>query len=629
MKGSYCQLDDPISGEDASGTEDDDQQEAVSKPGASLPTKRVLRSHLSTTKAHSQEERRKGRGRELLRTNYEVDHFVSPTESTLRSVLDDFCEESATNTKLIDALMHKFDCQKDNLMDEVGSIQTSQCVLDRENQKLAAEKKQLERKLKDSIQSTMLPMIQTSIETLVKAADKVSLSSVERLQLAALTSEGWKNDEKNLSKIAIAITNQKGLLDKKHEAFAKLVGELQKMMEQHVKSIPLQIDHDITDQLLNQETENSKIGRGDSGKEAIGLKQFIQRVMEFVEPSVDFLRYYRFKKICLCYHYGIPEFEKCRGVALYQIYQVWIRATAEDREFIAFALLYGDLKVEDLSLANRLLGNLPGWALQFQCTYLEGLDIHLSSLAIGDIEIDTSSPSEFIPISSTVNFNSLVQKRKSLILLESKVILDTLKSRLEMFQGQSFPTVFDRIQQIGGESGFSLEKLERGVIAAARVQKLFDQGQDFMLGDEFRQYACPTPMLDREYTFVANMVEQKQLFNPLLVTPEYSPPRLDEDLKCVASDTGMTYLIQSPLQQPLDSDQHQETSSDDSPEALGEDDTDLIQVETIEDSPEPVTGPSYQKRKKLKSHPPGFGQKYLPSKKKIRRPLPVLSKSKT
>lgn len=266
--------------------------------------------------------------------------------------------------------------------------------------------------------------------------------------------------------------------------------------------------------------------------EAERLKSFTEHLIEFVVPSVDFLSYYRFKKTTICHHHQLPaEFEPRRGVYLQQIYSVWEDATSDTREFLAFALMYGDLKVENLSLANRLSGNLPGWATQFQFTYLDQLNSYLSNLVTGDIEIDTNPTTDFLPATADINLSSLVQNRKSLILMESTAILDALKSRLETFQNQSLPTIFDRLQHIGGGSSFSLEKLERAIVATARVHKLFREGQDFTLEEEVCQYVCPTKMLVRESTFIANLVEQNQLFDPLLVTPEYSPPRQNEMLQ--------------------------------------------------------------------------------------------------
>lgn len=101
---------------------------------------------------------------------------------------------------------------------------------------------------------------------------------------------------------------------------------------------------------------------------------------------------------------------------------------------------------------------------------MDQLNGYLSNLLAGNVEIDTSQAVVLRRATADVDWSTLVQECKSLVLLESTAIMDTLKSRLEMFRAQPLPTIFDRIQQIGGESGFSLEKLERAIVAAARVQ---------------------------------------------------------------------------------------------------------------------------------------------------------------
>lgn len=59
---------------------------------------------------------------------------------------------------------------------------------------------------------------------------------VEKLQLAALLSEGWKTDPKSLTKVTSTITNQKALLDKKYEILVKANTDLMAYTKQQLQA---------------------------------------------------------------------------------------------------------------------------------------------------------------------------------------------------------------------------------------------------------------------------------------------------------------------------------------------------------------------------------------------------------
>lgn len=110
-------------------------------------------------------------------------------------------------------------------------------------------------------------------------------------------------------------------------------------------------------------------------------------------------------------------------------------------------------------------------------------------------------------------------------------------------------------------------------------------------------------MLEREYTFVPSMVAKGQLFDPLLITPTYSPPRPNEVLHFSDSDDFVISTSTNQLLEPIVDFGVDEIAVDSGAtenEDLG---TEVTPVATLDAILEPVSSSGIPKRHLIQLHP--------------------------
>lgn len=100
----------------------------------------------------------------------ESDDSSCPLEKQLQNTVDDFCRANAINARLIEELQNKFKCAGETLLMKIDDLFVSSIDMEKERKQWRTEKRVLEKTLRESLSSSLLPTVQQTIESLANTA---------------------------------------------------------------------------------------------------------------------------------------------------------------------------------------------------------------------------------------------------------------------------------------------------------------------------------------------------------------------------------------------------------------------------------------------------------------------------
>lgn len=439
------------------------------------------------------------------------DDEVCPLGNKLRMAVDEFCQANGANARVLKDLAAPIGCEERLVLEKVTALHQQVPLLQIKMEKAQKDASELRVRMKEQTNSATLEKLTTRMEALQWEILKLQFSDADRLKLSALESEGWKHSGKDLTKVGVAVKNMKGLLSKTYQDFCQLLIEVNNRLAS-VEPSTLTSDTVLTGVLTDPE-QAAVSSTFMSSTQYQKMQLYLETLADLFAVPLDFWQFVKLQKATLVYELDILNFNPQQGFSLEDITRLWNRNNNQSKEYLAFALVSGDLKVRNTVKIISTLGNVIAWATKFMLRYMEELTATRSATSCVLKEVDHSDPASWSVISLDPHFtlNRIDLKRRNLLNRESAEMIREFQRKLGTLADGTISDVMGVTQR---PCSIEIAQIHRAIAVSSQVNEALQNNLELQFDLDLRRSCFPSEMTTEDRRFVTHLLQQDCLFKP-------------------------------------------------------------------------------------------------------------------